>query len=132
MSELDVESRVGVSTAFATAAGCTAAAALLGAAAPPDRWFRKLRKPSFQPPDAVFAPVWTVLYGMIAASGFRVLRAPRSPQRSRAVRAWGTQLALNAAWSPLFFRAHQPSVALLDLGFLIAATRRYIREARRV
>jgi len=73
-----------------------------------------------------------VLYAMIAASGFRMLRAPSSPRRSRALRAWGTQLALNAAWSPLFFRAHRPRAALLDLGLLVATTGRYVTLARGV
>jgi benzodiazapine receptor len=134
MLEAKAESPAGSTrvAAAAIAVGLSACAALTGAAAPPDRWYRTLRKPAFQPPDAVFAPVWTVLYATIAASGFRVLRAPRSPRRSRALRAWGTQLALNAAWSPLFFRAHRPRAALLDLGLLVAATGHYITQARRV
>jgi tryptophan-rich sensory protein len=118
--------------AGAVAAGLTAGAAWLGATSPPDRWYRSLRKPAFQPPDAAFAPVWSVLYAMIAGSGYRIARAPASPARSHALRAWGTQLALNAAWSPLFFRAHRPRLALLDLGLLLAATGRSIQTAHRV
>jgi translocator protein len=118
--------------AGAIVGGLTVAAALAGSAARPDRWYRGLRKPAFQPPDVVFAPVWTVLYGMIAASGYRILRAPRSRERSQALRSWGTQLALNAAWSPLFFGAHRPRAALLDLGLLLVATSRYIGQAGRL
>lgn len=124
--------RTGVLSASALAGGLTVGAALTGAAARPDRWYRTLRKPPFNPPDAVFAPVWTALYAMIATSGYRLLRAPSSPARTRALGAWGTQLALNAAWSPLFFRAHRPRAALLDVGLLAAATGWCIAKTRRV
>jgi tryptophan-rich sensory protein len=118
--------------AVALAGGLTACAAVLGAKAAPDRWYRKLVKPAFQPPDAVFAPVWMGLYAMIGTSGFRVMRAPAAPARSHALRSWGTQLALNAAWSPLFFGLHWPRTALLDLGLIVACAGRYVRQANRV
>ncbi len=95
-------------------------------------WFRSRRKPSFQPPNWLFAPVWTALYGAIAYSGWRVWRSPSSPERSRALGLWATQLALNGAWTPLFFRAHAPGAALADLVALDAAASAYAAQAAQV
>ncbi|XXF77535.1 tryptophan-rich sensory protein [Myxococcaceae bacterium GXIMD 01537] len=96
------------------------------------RWFRRLRKPPFQPPAAIFAPVWTVLYGLIAFSGWRVWNRPAGPARSRALALWGVQLGLNAAWSPLFFGKRRPRAALVNLTALCLAAAAYSAAARRV
>lgn len=100
------------------------------------RWYRRLRKPPFQPPPRLFAPVWTVLYGLIALSGWRVWTAPSGAARSRALGWWGVQLGLNAAWSWLFFGRRQPRRALVDnvallgsIGAYVAATREVDRPA---
>jgi len=125
-------------TALALIGGATLAAAALGAIASPasspgtQRWFRRLRKPSIQPPDSVFGPVWSALYPTIAWSGYRTWRSPDSPERDRALRWWGVQLGLNGLWSPLFFGWKQPSAALLDSGLLLASAGNYVRHARRV
>lgn len=116
---------------------CAGAAALgsltmSGRGHPKKAWYRLLSKPPAQPPSAVFGPVWTVLYGLIAYSGYRVWRAPKSPQRTRALAAWGTQLALNAAWTPLFFGAQKPKLALVDIGVLDASVLAYSLLARKV
>jgi tryptophan-rich sensory protein len=95
-------------------------------------WYRRLRKPAGQPPPKVFGPVWTVLYGLMSWSAFRIFRAPRSPERSRALRIWWTQLALNGAWSPIFFGSRRKRGALVDLAGTVAATVAYIRAAGRV
>lgn len=110
----------------------TAAAAATGAIWKPDRWFRGLKKPWFQPPNRVFAPIWAGLYTLMAVSGYRVWRAPSSPQRTTALTLWGTQLGLNAAWSWLFFGRHDPKAALLDVGLLQTAVTGYARAAEQV
>ncbi|CAN5903229.1 tryptophan-rich sensory protein [soil metagenome] len=116
----------------------TAAAAGLGTLTmrgkgrPDGRWFRNLDKPSFQPPNWVFAPMWTVLYASIAYSGYRVWRAEKSPDRTRALALWGAQLGLNAAWTPLFFGARKPGLALADIIALDAVATSYVVTARRV
>jgi tryptophan-rich sensory protein len=114
--------------------GACAAAALLGVRANRrgKRWYDGLSKPPFNPPDAVFAPVWTGLYALMTASAHRVWQAPPSPSRTRALALWGTQLGANAAWSPLFFGARRPRAALADLGLLVAAIALYAREAGKV
>jgi benzodiazapine receptor len=95
-------------------------------------WYRSLPKPSFQPPPWVFGPVWTALYGAIAYSGYRVYRAPTSPDRTRALSLWVAQLALNGAWTPIFFGAHKPRIALVDIIALDAAATAYVAAAAKV
>lgn len=95
-------------------------------------WYALLRKPSFQPPKRAFAPVWTGLYGLMVASAWRVWRAPASPHRTRALALWGAQLALNGAWTWLFFGARKPAVALAELVTMFGAIAAYTNEARKV
>lgn len=113
----------------------TAGAAVLGARSTRrgmQPWYFFQRKPRFNPPNWVFAPVWTALYTLIAASGYRVFNSPRSPERARALALWGVQMAANSAWSWLFFGRHRKRAALADLGVMLAATGGYAAVARRV
>lgn len=113
-------------------ASMTAGAALLGAVGmrpSSDDWYDGLRKPRLNPPKAVFGPVWTALYGLIAYSGYRVWRTPRSKRRSAALGLWGTQLVLNAAWTPLFFGMRRPWAALVDLAALLGTATTYAAVA---
>lgn len=102
--------RTSRSALLASVAGSVAAAGLggLGARRAPEVYGR-LRKPRWAPPAAAFGPVWTVLYAGIAAAGARIGR-DRNPQLPAALHA--TQLALNAAWSPVFFAARSKRAAL--------------------
>lgn len=116
--------------------GATAAASTLGRAATGrprrDPWYRALRKPRWQPPSAAFPIVWTGLYALTATSGHRVWCARSGRHRSRALALWGTQLVLNAAWSPLFFGLRRPRAALADAAALTAVVGAYTATARRV
>jgi len=113
--------------------GVTGLAAKLGATSTrPGLWYRLLRKSRARPPRGVFAPVWTALYAAMAYSAWRVWRAPDSPERSRALRLWGVQLGLNAAWSPAFFKAQSPKAALGIVVALLPTLARYIRCAAKV
>ena len=84
-------------------------------------WYRTLQKPFFNPPDWLFAPVWTVLYLMIAVAGWRVWRAHGFAGARSAMAAYATQLALNLAWSFLFFGGRMIDVALAEIVLLFAA-----------
>ena len=114
----------------------TAGAAVLGSLATRksvrSAWYRFLRKPSFQPPRKAFGPVWTALYALMAASAYRVWRAPSSPARTRALALWGTQLALNAGWSWIFFGARKPAASLVELTAMFGTIAAYANEARKV
>lgn len=78
-------------------------------------WYRQLRKPSWQPPDFLFGPVWTTVYICSVASV-----AMAWPQLSAGMRlpfllAWGANVCLNVWWSVLFFRRRRPDLAFLEV-----------------
>lgn len=81
-------------------------------------WYTSLKKPSWQPPKWLFGPVWTTLYILMGVAFWRVWRAgaPTVPMVLFAV-----QLALNIAWSFLFFKKHDLTLALADILALLAA-----------
>lgn len=97
-----------------------AAAALLGALAVGNarQDYAALEQPSWAPPAAVFGPVWTVLYAMIAVSGWLVWRVVGL---HRALIPYAVQLALNALWTPLFFGAGAYGVAAVEIVVLWVA-----------
>jgi benzodiazapine receptor len=125
---------------FAAAAfgGAVAAAALLGSRFNPapgteaGLWYGRQRKSPLNPPDQVFAPVWTTLYVLMSIAAHRVWRTPESPARQAALRLWFIQLGLNAAWNPLFFGARQPVISFVDLLALLVAQSAFIRKAKDV
>lgn len=78
-------------------------------------WYPTLAKPAFNPPNAVFGPVWTTLYILMAIAAWRVWRTPASLQRRTALALYGLQLALNLAWSLLFFGLRSPALALAEI-----------------
>ncbi|MGO9233260.1 MAG: TspO/MBR family protein [Methylocella sp.] len=79
-------------------------------------WYAGLAKPSFNPPNWVFAPVWTTLYVLMAFAVWRILRLPQvSAARRLALSLFFIQLALNAAWSWMFFGANNPLLGLINI-----------------
>ncbi|WP_068073741.1 TspO/MBR family protein [Novosphingobium lentum] len=79
---------------------------------PGNVWFDALHKPAIYPPPAAFGIVWTVLYVMIGISLAVIASARGASGRGWAILAFAIQLALNLAWSPLFFSAHQVTWAM--------------------
>lgn len=134
----DIEPRrsaLGSVLALGTFTGLTAAVAVAGARSTmqsAEHWYDGLDKPSFTPPKEVFGPVWSGLYVLIALSGWRVWKAPPSRRRTLSLALWVAQLALNAAWSPLFFGLRRPRTALVDLAGLGLAATAYTLAARKV
>ena len=105
------------------------AASLLGSAATVPQiasWYAGLAKPPFNPPNWIFAPVWTALFALMALAAFRILRLPAGlPGRRRALLVYHLQLVLNIGWSFAFFGANSPVAGLfviLPLLALILAT----------
>ncbi|NDA46158.1 MAG: tryptophan-rich sensory protein [Alphaproteobacteria bacterium] len=79
-------------------------------------WYAGLIKPDFNPPNWIFGPVWTSLYVLMGMSVWRILRLPLQTQgRKPALQLFYTQLALNAAWSWMFFAAHSPQLGLINV-----------------
>jgi translocator protein len=84
-----------------------------------DTWYAELDRPWFTPPRWVFGPVWTVLYALIALSAFLTHRArrPAGPQ----LWLWWGQLALNLAWTLVFFGLRAPLGGFIVIVALLAA-----------
>lgn len=92
-------------------------------------WYQTLQRPFFAPPDAVFAPVWTAIFLLMAVSGWRVWRCAGW---SAAHAVFGLQLVLNFGWSALFFGLQRPELALLEIGALSAVIVWNIRAFARI
>lgn len=75
-------------------------------------WYMTVAKPTWNPPSWVFGPVWTALYATMAVAAWLVWR---KTGWSGPLVWWAVQLALNAAWSPLFFGLHRIDLALVDI-----------------
>ena len=78
-------------------------------------WYTTLHKPSFNPPNYLFGPVWSLLYLLMGVSLFLILKAEKSPTRSKAIAAFTVQLILNFFWSIIFFRFHAVGIALAEI-----------------
>jgi translocator protein len=76
-------------------------------------WYAGLDHPSIAPPNRVFAPVWTTLYIVMAVAAWRVWKV--TGLRSAAMAAFAIQLALNFAWSAIFFGLHDIAGALAEI-----------------
>lgn len=94
----------------------------------PGEWYESLAKPAFNPPSWVFRPVWTVLYVLIAISGWRIWR---TALRSAAMMLWITQMILNWSWSPAFFGAEAPWLAFAIIVAMLASILVFIVQAWR-
>ena len=87
-----------------------------------DSWYRTIEKPPWNPPDSVFGPVWTLLYVAMAVAAWLVAREglDRRPVRTALV-AYGVQLALNLAWTLVFFGLESPVAGLVVIAALLVA-----------
>lgn len=87
-------------------------------------WYPHLIKPPGTPPGWVFGVVWSLIYGLMGVAGWLVWRCIGT---GPALRPWGWQLLLNAAWSPAFFGLRSPSVGLLVILLLMIMVLQTIR-----
>lgn len=110
---------------LATAAAAAAPLALGAAAGHATRddvrsaWYAALRKPSWQPPAWLFAPVWTALYVLMGLALWLVASSGVAPPATLAL--FAAQLALNLSWSFVFFRRRNPRAALAVIVALLGA-----------
>jgi tryptophan-rich sensory protein len=84
-------------------------------------WYPTLAKPAFNPPDWIFAPVWTALFFMMAIAGWRVWRRDGLRKARWALTLFGLQLALNLGWSVVFFGLRSIGAALTEIAVLLLA-----------
>lgn len=93
----------------------TFAAAWIGSRYMPGAWYASLAKPSWNPPNYLFGPVWSVLYVLMAAAAWLVWRKAGFSGARVALILFVVQLAFNALWSYLFFGQHRPDMAFFDI-----------------
>jgi benzodiazapine receptor len=93
----------------------------LSAAGGTDDWYSSIERPSWTPPDWLFGPVWIVLYAAIGVAAWLVWRRRSDVDVTPALTAWGVQLALNAAWTGLFFGLKRPGIAFFEIVLLVVA-----------
>jgi len=94
-------------------------------------WFDGLVKPFFMPPGWVFGAAWTILYTLMGGALALILAEPPSDRRRNALILFFAQLALNFAWSPIFFAAYDIQLASITivvmLGLAAAAAGQFFR-----
>lgn len=82
-------------------------------------WYATLEKPSFTPPNWVFAPVWITLFALMGISLFIIWRSGLAEKKIRkALGIFGAQLTFNILWSALFFGLRSPLAGLIDIAVL--------------
>lgn len=97
----------------------TVATAAIGGLFKPAAWYQSVTKPSWTPPNWVFAPVWTTLYILMAIAAIAVLRKSGFSGARIALSLFFLQLVLNALWSALFFGMQRPDLAFVDIVLMI-------------
>ena len=107
---------------LASIIAATLLAALLGSVASFDapEFYQELAKPSWAPPAWVFGPAWTILFVLMAASAWLVVKGRALSSSRSALTLYGTQLALNAIWTWLFFHWHLGAAAFVEVLILLA------------
>jgi translocator protein len=88
-------------------------------------WYATLQKPAWTPAPWVFAPVWTLLYFLMALAAWLVWREGGWEKQKGPLGLFLIQLGLNALWTPLFFHWHLPEIAFCEiilLWFAVVAT----------
>ena len=115
------------------------ASALVGRRNAPDpshpgirRWYRRLDKPGYTPPDAAFGAVWPVLETGLAVGGYRLLRQPSGTARNAAVGLWLLNTAIVGGWTQLFFREKRLGASAAASGAMVATGAAYVATAAKV
>lgn len=115
------------------------ASAVLGRRNAPDtshpgirRWYRRLDKPDYTPPDGVFGAVWPVLETGLAIGGYRLLRRPSGPARNAAVGLWLLNTAMVGGWTELFFREKRLGASAAASGAMVATSAAFVSTAAKV
>ncbi|MDB0063149.1 tryptophan-rich sensory protein, partial [Crocinitomicaceae bacterium] len=80
-----------------------------------DGWYATINKPSFNPPNYLFGPVWTFLYFLMGFALFVIIRLPKSTRKNSMLVIFIIQLVLNVFWSFLFFKFQRIDLAVLEI-----------------
>ncbi len=119
--------------------GVLGASAVLGRRNAPDpshpgirRWYKRLDKPAYTPPDAAFGAVWPVLETGLAVGGYRLLRRPADAPRNLAVGLWLLNTGMVGVWTELFFRRKALGPSAVASAAMIASGAGYVAAAAKV
>jgi tryptophan-rich sensory protein len=96
------------------------------------RWYQRLDKPAFTPPDRAFGAVWPALESGLAIGGYRLLRRPPSPSRNVAVGLWLLNTAMVGGWTELFFRQKQLGASAAASAAMVVTGTAYVATAAAV
>ncbi|PCD03844.1 tryptophan-rich sensory protein [Sphingomonas spermidinifaciens] len=125
--------------AIAIVAGVMSLGALLGRRNAPDpshpnirRWYKRLDKPAFTPPNPVFGAVWPIVESGLAIGGYRLLRRRPSEGRNLGVALWLLNTGMIGGWTELFFRKRELGASALASGAMIATGAGYVAAAAKV
>jgi benzodiazapine receptor len=125
--------------ALATIAAVLGTSAVLGRRNAPDpshpgirRWYKRLDKPSYTPPDAAFGAVWPILETGLAVGGYRLLRQPAEAPRNLAVGLWLLNTAMVGGWTELFFRKKKLGTSAVASAAMIVSGTGYVAAAAKV
>lgn len=125
--------------AAAIAVGTVSVALLVGKRTSPSpdhprmrRWYKRLDKPGFTPPAAVYPIAWTAIQASLAYGGYRLLRAEPSADRTAALALWGANQVGIAGWSAVFFGQRSPGWGTLASAALGAGATGYVVAAGKV
>jgi tryptophan-rich sensory protein len=81
-------------------------------------WYAGINKPSFNPPNWIFAPVWTILFILMGLALYLIMVKGKGPKAKQAQIIFSIQLVLNILWSFCFFYLHSPLAGLIEIVFL--------------
>lgn len=90
-------------------------AGVIGSQFRPDAWYEALAKPAWNPPNAIFGPVWSLLYALMGVAAWLVWRRGGFKRAGAALGLFAVQLGLNALWSYLFFGLHRIDLAFFEV-----------------
>ncbi len=96
------------------------------------RWYKRLDKPGFTPPDPVFGAVWPVLETGLAFGGYRLLRHSSSAPRNTAMGLWLVTTAMVGGWTKIFFGERKLGASAVASGAMLATGAGYVVAAARV
>ena len=96
------------------------------------RWYKRLDKPAYTPPDPVFGAAWPVLETGLAVGGYRLLRKPAGPARNLAVGLWLVNVGMIGGWTELFFRRKELGPSALASGAMVAGGAGLVAVSARV
>lgn len=80
-----------------------------------ETWYSYLQKPSFNPPNYLFGPVWSLLYLLMGISLSIIIGNPSSQVRKISIILFAIQFTLNLCWSYIFFNLHSTGWAFIEI-----------------